>query len=268
MSAAGGRVRRFAAAALGPLLVVAAYACVQTALRGRAGAASAAVAAAVAAAAVYWLHARYVERRRPGELAARGTPWLAAGALCGVALIGAVFVVLAAVGVYHVGGLAPFPVDLASAACITFAGALLEELVFRGYLFRWLALWNAWAAVALTSLLFGFAHAANPHATPLSSLAIAAEAGLLLAAAYWLSGNLWFPIGIHFGWNFSEGSIFSTPVSGTQSPGVIVGTLSGPGLLTGGAFGIEASLVACLMCTAAGALMLAHCVAHRLAPVR
>jgi hypothetical protein len=266
--APGARVLRFLGAGAGPLLVVAAVIGVQSIVSGWLAPVLAAPLTAGVAIAVYCLHTRYLERRAPVEFAAQRLPWLASGTLLGIALIAAVMFSLGAAGVYHVEGPAPFPVDLAAAAAAALATAVVEEVLFRGYLFRWIAYSNVWGAVLATSLLFGFAHAFNPHATVFSSAAIAVEAGLLLSAAYWLGGNLWFPIGIHLGWNFTEGTIFSTPVSGAQTPGLIVGTLRGPQALTGGSFGIEASVVALLLCTAAGAVMLALCVARKASPVR
>jgi len=60
------------------------------------------------------------------------------------------------------------------------------------------------------------------------------------------------PIGLHIGWNFTEGSIFSTTISGhSVSAGLIRGSLSGPRILTGGQFGPEASIVAVIVCLAA-----------------
>jgi membrane protease YdiL (CAAX protease family) len=261
-------VARVFAAALGPVLIAAVALGVPYLLRGRVPSVLGVLLTAALALAVYCLHTRYLERREPVELAGRSSPWLAGGALLGIALIAGVMGSLGIVGTYRLQGFAPFPVDVAAGAGVALGGAVIEELLFRGYVFRWCARWNVWAAVALTSLLFGFAHAANPHATPFSSAAIAVEAGLLLSAAYWLSGNLWFPIGVHMGWNFAEGTLFSTPVSGAQTPGLLLGTLSGPPLLTGGGFGVEASLAAVLVCTAAGVGMLALCVERRAQPVR
>jgi membrane protease YdiL (CAAX protease family) len=39
-------------------------------------------------------------------------------------------------------------------------------------------------------------------------------AGLLLGAAYIYAKNLWFPIAIHFAWNFTQSAIFGANVSG------------------------------------------------------
>jgi hypothetical protein len=102
--------------------------------------------------------------------------------------------------------------------------------------------------------LFGLLHAANPGATPVSTVAIALEAGALLGVAYSASGSLWLPIGLHSGWNFTEGGVFGTAVSGGQSHGLIESVLSGPTLVTGGTFGPEASVIAVAVCLAATAV--------------
>jgi membrane protease YdiL (CAAX protease family) len=73
------------------------------------------------------------------------------------------------------------------------------------------------AAPALAAAIFGLVHALNPGATVVSTAAIAIEGGLLLAAAYALIRNLWLPIGLHFGWNFTEGGIFGASVSGAAA---------------------------------------------------
>ena len=75
---------------------------------------------------------------------------------------------------------------------------------------------------------------------------------VLLAAAYMYTRSLWFVMGLHFAWNFTEGGIFSTSVSGGRAEGMIGVQFTGSDALTGGAFGPEASLPAVLVCLAAG----------------
>jgi hypothetical protein len=68
---------------------------------------------------------------------------------------------------------------------------------------------------------------------------------------------LWFPIGLHAGWNFSEGSIYGLSVSGFTAKGALTqGTLTGPAILTGGAFGPEASIIAVVLCLFVAVLLL------------
>ena len=63
-------------------------------------------------------------------------------------------------------------------------------------------------------------------------------------------------IGIHWAWNFVEGPIFGTAVSGGSGKGLIKPVITGPDLWTGGAFGPEAGLVALIIGTAVGIILL------------
>ena len=77
-------------------------------------------------------------------------------------------------------GAAPAALVIALVSMAILPG-FMEELLFRGILFRWLEEFGgSWFALALTSALFGLGHIFNPGATALSSFAIALEAGVLL----------------------------------------------------------------------------------------
>jgi len=131
--------------------------------------------------------------------------------------------------------------------------AFIEELVFRGVLFRILEeSLGSWLALGLSALVFGVLHAFNHGATWVSTLAIALEAGVLLAAVYMFSRRLWTCIGLHCAWNFAEGGVFGAQVSGSKASGLLASRFRGPDILTGGDFGPEASVVAVLICLAAG----------------
>jgi uncharacterized protein len=205
-----------------------------------------------------WLYrseVQYFERRDVVELAPHGAARrVAAGIILGAVLFSVVFALLALGGyVQHpkFGGFTGLPEQLAA----SFAAAVGEELIFRGAIFRITdeRLGTA-AALLISSILFGLLHAANPGATAVSTVAIAVEAGALLGMAYSASGSLWLPMGLHFGWNFTEGGVFGTAVSGGQSHGLIESVLSGPTLVTGGAFGPEASVITVAVCLAATAV--------------
>jgi membrane protease YdiL (CAAX protease family) len=134
---------------------------------------------------------------------------------------------------------------------------VMEETLIRGVLFRILEeSLGSWIALAISAMVFGLLHALNPGATAVSTLAIALEAGILLAAAYMYARRLWFVIGLHFAWNFTEGGIFATSVSGGKVEGLIGVQFSGSDALTGGKFGPEASLVAVLVCLTAGIIFI------------
>jgi hypothetical protein len=63
-------------------------------------------------------------------------------------------------------------------------------------------------------------------------------------------------MGIHAAWNFTQGEIYDVPVSGTDVHGILVARLSGPQLLSGGGFGLEASVIAMVVATAFGLSLL------------
>jgi uncharacterized protein len=218
------------------------------------------VAGAVVAVVVYVWLVRLLERRRPvAEVSSRGAvAGVAIGLLVGAFLLSAVIGIIATAGHYRVLGLGSVAgaVAVLGMMCTT---AVVEELIFRAVLFRIVERWiGTWLALAVSALVFGLIHLANPGATLFGALAIAVEAGVLLGAAYALTRTIWFAVGIHLAWNFMEGGFFSTTVSGTQNPfhGLLRSELTGPDLLTGGGFGPEASVAAIGVGALAAAVLL------------
>lgn len=181
------------------------------------------------------------------------------GFAVGAGLFSAVILELALAGHYRIVA-ARFTPELAVAALFFLLGAALEELLFRGVLFRLIAEWaGMWVALAVSAVFFGAAHAFNPGASWVSSLAIALEAGVLLGAAFVVTGNLWFPIGLHFAWNFCEGPIYGTAVSGhVFYTSLFTAQLGGPSWLTGGTFGPEAGIPAIVTSLIASCVLLAR----------
>jgi membrane protease YdiL (CAAX protease family) len=78
----------------------------------------------------------------------------------------------------------------------------------------------------------------------------------MLGAAYMLTRSLWLPIGIHAAWNFAQGEIYDIPVSGLPVHGIVDARLCCNPLLTGGGFGLEASVIAMVVATAFGLWLL------------
>ncbi|WP_371602959.1 CPBP family intramembrane metalloprotease [Streptomyces sp. NBC_01220] len=199
---------------------------------------------AVLAVPVYrWVVGR-TERRPVTELAREGAvSGIGRGVLIGVALFGAVIANIALLGHYEVDGLGAVTGAIGLIGFMA-AAAVTEELLFRGVLFRLVEeRTGTWIALTLTGALFGLAHLFNPDADLWGAVAIAIEAGGMLAAAYAATRTLWLPIGVHFGWNFAASGIFSTEVSGNDTQqGLLDAVTSGPKLITGGAFGPEGSV--------------------------
>jgi membrane protease YdiL (CAAX protease family) len=188
---------------------------------------------------------RWTEHRPATELALPDAPAnFALGAGLGFALFASVFVILAILGTAQIAGYAGLTY-VAPEAAAALAAAIGEEVILRGTVFRLLEeSFGTLVALCASALIFGLLHVANPGASLASTAAIALEAGVLLAAAYAASRTLWLPIGLHFGWNFTEGGIFGGAVSGGAGHGAIVSRFTGDPLLSGGVFGPEASVVA------------------------
>lgn len=216
----------------------------------------------MAAYGAYVSFVHIIERRSAGELAFSGaTLELAWGILTGAALFIIIIGFLWALGYYSVEGFNPWMVIMPVFISSVLAG-FVEEVFFRGVLFRISEeSLGTWLALILTALIFGLMHGGNPNATLLTTSAITIEAGVLLGGAYVITRRLWFVTGVHFAWNFVQGGVFGVPVSGHEFQGLIEGTLTGPTLLTGGEFGVEASIVTVIVCSIVGAGLLKH--AHR-----
>lgn len=201
---------------------------------------------AVVAVGVYWAVMRRLARRATPEIA-----WRGAGrqALLGGA-IGLAFLLTTALLITVLGGFsfswahsAVLPA-VASVLAVQAGAAVTEELIFRGVALQAIEQrWGSWVAVAVTALFFGAAHMANPGATLWSGLAIAVEAGVMLGAAFLWRRSIWLVVGLHFAWNTAE-QLLGVPVSG-HAPDARLWTVhvTGSSLLTGGSFGLEASVI-------------------------
>ncbi len=122
--------------------------------------------------------------------------------------------------------------------------ALTEELVFRGFPLQILVEGlGRWPAVIGMSALFGAMHLNNPNASWLGSVNTVV-AGILLSLAYVKRRSLWFPYGIHIGWNVGLGFIFGFPLSGLDLPSLWTTGIAGSDTILGGGYGPEGGLLA------------------------
>ncbi|WP_232474037.1 CPBP family intramembrane glutamic endopeptidase [Sphingomonas sp. MA1305] len=198
----------------------------------------------------YAVAVRWGERRVPDELAPRvALPELLLGLAIGIGMFALVFTILRLAGVYTLaaGDWTDWASDIAGMLRVGFGEELLLRLIVFRLLMRGFGLW---AALALSAALFGLMHLGNPHATLTAAVAIAVEAGLMLAAFYLLTGRIWMAVGVHAAWNIAQGSIFGARVSGTADSGslfVSAPVAGSPDWLSGGAFGPEASVPAMLV---------------------
>lgn len=207
--------------------------------------------------AVYWGFVRFVERRPVTELAKRGRRQFGMGLWLGFLLYAASIAILMWLGAYRIGGVNSW-LYLLPMLPMAISSGVFEELIHRGVLFRVTEEYlGSWIALAASSLVFGLRHLGNEDGTLQGALFLSVEAGVLLAAAFMLTRRLWLGMGFHMSWNYTQGGIFSGAVSGNDMPpGLIAPVISGPELLTGGKFGIEASIIAFALCTATGLILL------------
>jgi membrane protease YdiL (CAAX protease family) len=205
----------------------------------------------VATAAVYFSR-RWLDHRSFASLGVELHPgWrlhLVVGALLGIVLQAAIFVIELAMGwlvVESVGwrGGSGGWVGLTVMLVAFLAVAWNEELVVRGYVLQNLEHGlGIKLAVLISSVAFGALHVFNSNSSAVAVVGVSV-AGLLLAVAYLVTRTLWLAVGLHLGWNYGEGPIFGFPVSGLDAGGLITHRVIGPEAFTGGAFGPEAGLV-------------------------
>ena len=125
------------------------------------------------------------------------------------------------------------------------AAAAFEEAFFRGYIFQTLTRSGyAWLAILITSIPFGIAHLNNPNAGTISTINTVL-AGVWFGVAYLKTRDLWFVWGVHWFWNWTQGSVFGIEVSGltdlSSSP-LLKEIDNGPHWLTGTTYGIEGGI--------------------------
>jgi uncharacterized protein len=121
-------------------------------------------------------------------------------------------------------------------------GAIGEEMIFRGYAFQVLiGVLGPFATILPVSVLFALMHSSNLNITPLA-LVNTGLWGILFGFAFWRSGDLWLPIGLHIGWNWML-PLFGANLSGFTMyvTGYVMRWRPGQEWLGGGAYGPEAS---------------------------
>ncbi|MCX7042459.1 MAG: CPBP family intramembrane metalloprotease [Gammaproteobacteria bacterium] len=202
----------------------------------------------------YWLLVRFVERRKVTELAPQKfLTHSAVGWIVGMGIMLVATGAMAAAGAYRIDGVNEDAYLLGPLVVLGLMPGITEEIVARGILFRVVEEGvGSWAALVFSALLFGFGHAANPNATIWSSVAIAIEAGLLLGMAYAWTRSLWFCMGLHAAWNFTQGPLLGISVSGIEVKGLLASHTSGHELISGGPFGAEASILTLVICVSLG----------------
>ncbi len=197
----------------------------------------------------YWLYVRLIENRTVDELRLKPAG-IALGFVSGAALISITTLSLFAAGVYEVTSVRGLQSGLLGVAGLILIAAMLEEIAFRGILFRILeSAWGTIPALWLQSLIFAVLHLANVEGASAEEAVSTVISGTLIGA-FWtmvfvISRNLWIAAANHAAWNFA------IILTGLQLSGLdywralapFESRYNGPAWLTGGAFGPEDSIV-------------------------
>jgi membrane protease YdiL (CAAX protease family) len=135
-------------------------------------------------------------------------------------------------------------------------GSLFQDLILLGVLFRLVEEFaGTWVALAVSLVIFGFAHLANPNQTPVTAIFLVLSS-IFLIAPFILTRRIWLSWGIHAGWNFMQAGVFGMANSGILFPGWMVTQVGGAEWLTGGAIGLEGSYLASAIDLSIGLLIL------------
>jgi len=201
---------------------------------------------------------KFYEKREITEFSKNGVlKSLILGIILGVVLQSLTILVIYLKGSYSIISINPI-LFLVPPLTMAFTSSIFEETLMRGIIFRITEeKLGSYFALIITAVLFGAMHLANPNSSLIAAIGLAIQAGLLLASAYIYSRNLWFPIAIHFAWNFTQSAIFGANVSGnTISKTLITSKIEGAEWFTGGKFGPEGSIQATVFCLIATIILL------------
>ena len=208
------------------------------------------ITASVAVIIAYEIFFRKIEKREVTEISAKGIAKnLILGILIGVVLQSLIVFVIYLNNGFHVVSVNPFKFIIIPLT-VAFTVAIFEEILIRGIIFRIVEeKLGSYISLVLSAIIFGALHLVNPESSFTSAACVAVEGGLLLGAAYIYSRNLWLPIAIHFAWNFMQSGIFGAVTSGNEKTNSLLTThITGPELITGGAFGPEGTIQAIIFC--------------------
>lgn len=212
--------------------------------------------AAVILAYIYF-YKKY-EKRAITEFSNKGiTEYILIGSGIGIVLQSLTILVIVIAGSFEIVAVNPFS-SMIIPLTVAFSVAIFEEILIRGIIFRILEeKLGSCISLLITAIIFGALHLANPNSTLMSGLCVGIEAGILMGAAYIYARNLWFPIAIHFAWNFMQSGIFGAITSGNEkTSGLLTTKITGNQLITGGEFGPEGTIQAIFFCVLAGIILL------------
>ena len=198
----------------------------------------------------YKIFYKFIEGREIIEISIKGiTKNLTLGILIGVTLQCLTVLVIYLSNGFKIVSINPVSYIIIPLT-VAFTVAIFEEILIRGILFRIIEeKLGSYITLIISAIIFGGLHLLNPNGSIISATCVAIEGGLLLGAAYIYTRNLWFPIAIHFAWNFMQSGILGAITSGNEKSNSLLTTqITGSKIITGGEFGPEGSIQATILC--------------------
>jgi membrane protease YdiL (CAAX protease family) len=190
-------------------------------------------------------HRKWGQYGLPLRLAFRQDFWI--GTLAGfLAISTSLFAIFSFHG-FHLAGMAIHGKTILTATAAWTAAFVIvglgEEFAFRGYLqFTLTTGMGFWPSAIVLSLLFALAHAANPGETKFGLFSVVCF-GMLFCLIVRRTGNLWWVVGFHAGWDWGQTFFYGVADSGLPAyQNLFNSSFSGPRWLTGGSVGPEASI--------------------------
>jgi membrane protease YdiL (CAAX protease family) len=207
------------------------------------------ITSAVTILAVTWLMIRFIDRR-PFSTIGFAFDHIYRDFLIGIA-VGSAWLWVSVGIVWAFGYALPVsPVGfswgiLAGSAISMLFNVAAQEVLLCGFIFQTIRnRSNVLIALLVSAALFAVYHAGafKGDWLPVVNIFIA---GLFFCLAYIITGNLWFPIAIHFSWDVLLGPVLGLTESGKSDlgGGWKMFSINGPNLFTGGSFGLEGGLV-------------------------
>ena len=191
-----------------------------------------------------------------------------AGLGWGVLFLSLLVLILSKTGVLVIDRRLLFGSDVLRYGAIWLVGflfvALLEEYLVRGYiqytLTRGLAAiyrlafktshshaFGFWTAALILSFIFGFGHGHNPGESPIGLLS-AGSIALVFCLTLWRTGSLWWAVGLHAAWDWSQSFLYGVADSGTFVKfHLLASHPTGKPLISGGTTGPEGSVYVLLI---------------------
>lgn len=205
----------------------------------------------------YRSYTHYIENRKILEFNTKSfMPEIGLGFFISIGVVCFMVILMMLLGYYRIGSFNP-PAVFADRTVEYFMGSFTEELIFRLILFKLVEEFaGSWIGIVVQGLVFGLAHIGNPNATIWTSLSLVISGTILFGAAFMLTRRIWLIWAMHFSWNFFQEGIFGMPNSGFQSDGLIKPIIEGPEWITGGKFGVEASVISILFLLIVGLIIL------------